>query len=430
MEIIFLLLPGIHIFSAMNRLLKVLLFFLCVFPLNAFSMTECDIDEFLIESFITMDSVESYNPHIVLNFLEELSDDIDTMSCYAERSDFLRRGASKLVSFEKDEGVSVLTLHKLKSLKKNSLNLTEEDYAVLSLFLEYVESKYNSAYGVSKGDSLKKKEEIEVLCILLSELADVDYGTIVSFVRNGLNGVAVSASTSWVYLWLRQDNPFKHIKQLDVNYDWMKEKREIFLEAFPNSKYAAAIKNLITDDVLDKKKQYDLSRRNFHFGINFLLGKTLVNSVLNPFSEDLAYSVSIFVQFFRIPMMAQLYGSIWERGISYGGGSMVAGYSFIDTEKFGLDVFGGLGFVFYDYESPEDSEEVKKTTSGSFEIGIQFLKRFPVSDKYSIVPKVQWFMNIYDFDNPVSGKHGLTVANHFFAGLAWEHRVPMGRPRD
>lgn len=58
------------------------------------------------------------------------------------------------------------------------------------------------------------------------------------------------------------------------------------------------------------------------------------------------------------------------------------------------------------------------------------MKRFPVADKYSIVPKVQWFMNIYDFDNPVSGKHGLTVVNHFFAGIAWELRAPMGRPRE
>lgn len=53
-----------------------------------------------------------------------------------------------------------------------------------------------------------------------------------------------------------------------------------------------------------------------------------------------------------------------------------------------------------------------------------------MADKYSIVPKVQWFMNIYDFDNPVSGKHGLTVVNHFFAGIAWELRAPMGRPRE
>lgn len=419
-----------HIFTAMNRLFKGLLFFLCILPLNVYAVTACDVDAFLIESFIAMDSIESYNPHVLLSFLEEHSDDIDSTSCDAARWDFLRRRVGKLVSFEKYEGMRVLTLHQLMSLQNPALKLTDEDRVALNVLLEYVVSKYNSAYGLSKGEILKKKDETEILAFLLSELANIDYGTIISFVRNGAKGAAVSVSTSWAYLWLRQDNPFKHMKQFDVNYDWIKEKREVFLEAFPDSRYAGAIKNLITDDVLEKKKQYDMSRRNFHYGLNFLLGKTFVNSVLEPFSEDISYSLSIFAQFFRISVMFQFYGSISGSAIPYGGGSAVAGYSFIDTEKYGLDVFGGFGFTDYSYESSDGSDEKKSITSGNLEIGIQFLKRFPVADKYSIVPKVQWFMNVYDFDNPVSGKHGLTVVNHFFAGIAWELRAPMGRPRE
>lgn len=410
----------------MGRHLKTLLLLLCLIPLNVFSMDVCNFDKQLAESYIAINNGNSNEALKLLQFIKDNQDGFDTTECNAFQRKELRNAMLPLFTHTRRNGDVMMILREMNLSWEVSRQLANDDVAALNLFREYLASKYIWMYLVDKGRMLKHVNPNDMLFYLLSDLSDVDVFTLLSVAKNGAGGVSAGIASSWVYLWIRGDNPFKHMEGLDFDYEWVVQEKEIFVEAFPDSKYSKTVKNLINESFAQKNRKRFLKARLVRYSGGVVAGRSFKNSLIGSVPEVVLTSVPIRVQANRFMMMLEFDISIGDNRVTYGGFDLVAGYAVVDNEKFGVDLYGGAGYLSVTYGDPQDEEEESKEgTAFCGIVGVQVMKRFPVADVLDIVPKIQWMMKDFYYENPESGKSGFGMINQIYAGISFEWRIPI-----
>jgi hypothetical protein len=405
--------------SYSRNIIAILVFyFICT--VNANAITSCEFDEYLMKSYRYMTFDDDIIPRKLLHFIEQYGADVENTQCTTESLRNIRKGASTFIHLDGNH----------ERPKFNAQNFTDEEVVVLNLFFEYVMSKYNSFYSASS----KKKHEQKNLINLISELSNVSKSILISAANNPTpQGIVTSVATnyvpSWVYLWIRSDNPFKHNPNYDIDYSWLTLKCDIFLQSFPDSKYSAAAKKAVNNDLVIELRENIKNRLNFHFGLGFAAGKTFTSSVFDPHEDFISVSIiHLRLQFFSFVALNQIDYSIGNGETSIVGVDMFGGYALVDRESFGIDIFGGVGFSDVTLKTPDNKEKDK--TYGYLAAGTQVFKRFPLGDVFDVMPKIQWIIKYHPAcSNEVTHKEGVGYINQIFGGLSFDVKLPMGKAR-
>ena len=405
--------------SYSRNIIAILVFyFICT--VNANAITSCEFDEYLMKSYRYMTFDDDIIPRKLLHFIEQYGADVKNTQCTTESLRNIRKGASTFIHLDGNH----------ERPKFNAQNFTDEEVVVLNLFFEYVMSKYNSFYSASS----KKKHEQKNLIDLISELSNVSKSILISAANNPTpQGIVTSVATnyvpSWVYLWIRSDNPFKHNPNYDIDYSWLTLKCDIFLQSFPDSKYSAAAKKAVNNDLVIELRENIKDRLNFHFGLGFAAGKTFTSSVFDPHEDFISVSIiHLRLQFFSFVALNQIDYSIGNGETSIVGVDMFGGYALVDRESFGIDIFGGVGFSDVTLKTPDNKEKDK--TYGYLAAGTQVFKRFPLGDVFDVMPKIQWIIKYHPAcSNEVTHKEGVGYINQIFGGLSFDVKLPMGKAR-
>ena len=232
------------------------------------AMNVCDMDERLLDGFVKIYPQNDSAVHSLLEVIQNEELQVDSGDCLGDR---LKKRQVEASSFLTYNGRLV------KNIDFNSMNLEDEDVAVLNLLFEYALAKYNSGYAFEKNKETKPKNDSDKLIQLLSELADISSSVVSAAFKNPtpigvVSNLAADALPSWLYLWIRQDNPFEHDSDYDFGYSWLIVMRDVFLKSFPEGKYNTLVNTLINEASVDKMLQSDRKRLNFHFGMTYMIG--------------------------------------------------------------------------------------------------------------------------------------------------------------
>ena len=406
----------------------VVAFFALLGTAPAFALNVCEFDELLMNGFVDIYPNNANAVHKLLYGIAQVDGHVEPGECEGNRLRGLQRNAA---SFLKLNGEQV------KFLKYDSAGIEDEEVALLNLLFEYVVAKYNSAYSYAKNHRPKAKTDIENLIQLLSELADISYSVLWAKFKNPtvvgvVGGLASNVLPSWLYLWIRSDNPFKHDAYYDFDYSWLLIKRDVYLKSFPDSKYGESVNALVNEESVGKMLQRDRNRLNFHFGMTYVIGKSLFNSTFSDVDEKFAFGSQGRIQIYSALILLQVDG-IYGDDIMWGGLGLFGGYALIDKEKFGVDILGGISVVdetitYYDEDYLEENEV--KNSFFAFAAGVQVFKRFPIGDMFDAVPKVQWMIQVAPaYFNELTNREGVGVMNRFYIGIGFDGKVPMGAPR-
>ena len=389
----------------------------------ALALDVCRFDERLMKGFVQMYPQNDSMAHVLLQEIAQNGSSVEPGECQGER---LKKLQKKAASFLNYNG------HPVKMINFAAMNLEDEEVAVLNLFFEYVEAKYNSPYSYAKNHSPRPQNNTDDLLQLLSELASVSYDILLSEYKNPtptgvVSGLTMKTLPSWIYLWIRQDNPFTHDSYYDLDYSWLLKKRDIFLKSFPDGEYASSVKTLMTDSAVERMRQRDNARLNFHFGLNFMIGKSLFNSIMDDIDENFSFGFQGRFQFFSTLLMLQVEGLYGDTHF-WGGMSLLGGYALLDRKSYGIDIYGGLSYVEDTYKDFDDEDS--KNSFVAFAAGTQIFKRFPIGDMFDVVPKFQWQILVapayFDYNKD---REGVGVANRFYIGIGFDGKIPMGNPR-
>ena len=402
----------------LNIIVIRIFYFICTATANA--ITSCEFDEYLMNSYRFMTFDDDVFPRKLLTFIEQNGADVENAQCSKETLYTIRKGASSFIHIDGNH----------ERPKFNARNFTDEEVVVLNLFFEYVMSKHNSFYSANS----KKKEEEKNLIDLISELSSVSKSVLISAAGKPTpQGIVTSVATdyvpSWVYLWIRSDNPFKHNPNYDIDYTWLTMKCEVFLQSFPDSKYSAAAKKAVNNNLVIELKENIKNRLNFHFGLGLAAGKTFTSSIFDPHDDMISVSIINFrLQFFSFVTLEQIDCSFSKENSSIVGVNFLGGYALLDGETFGIDIFGGVGFSEVTFKISD--EEKNKNTYGYFAAGAQVFKRFPLGDVFDVMPKIQWIIKYHPaYSNEVAHKEGVGYINQIFGGLSFDIKLPMGKAK-
>ena len=386
------------------------------------AMNVCEMDERLLNGFVLIYPHNESEARSLLDDINREGSQVDSGDCQEDRLKKLQNKASTFLTYNG---------HLVKDINFNSMDLADEDVALLNLLLEYVLAKYNTAHAFEKNKETKPKKDDEKLLLLLSELADISYSVIIAEFKNPtpagvVSNLAASTLPSWLYLWIRQDNPFEHNSDYDFGYSWLIAMRDVFLKSFPESTHNALVNTLINEASAEKMLHSDRSRLNFHFGMTYMIGKSFVNSAMDDVDEWFSLLAQARLQFYSLLILLHI-NALFGDNFSFGGFGLMGGYPLIDGDVYGLDIFGGLSFV--ERTTKLDDEEFK-TTFGTVVAGAQFFKRFPVGDMLDIIPKVQWQIEVAPaYNNFKTNQDGVGLMNRFYLGIGFDGKAPMGKPR-
>ena len=392
------------------------------------AMNVCDMDERLLDGFVKIYPQNDSAVHSLLEVIQNEELQVDSGDCLGDR---LKKRQVEASSFLTYNGRLV------KNIDFNSMNLEDEDVAVLNLLFEYALAKYNSGYAFEKNKETKPKNDSDKLIQLLSELADISSSVVSAAFKNPtpigvVSNLAADALPSWLYLWIRQDNPFEHDSDYDFGYSWLIVMRDVFLKSFPEGKYNTLVNTLINESSVDKMLQSDRKRLNFHFGMTYMIGRSLFNSTMSSVDESFSCMAQARLQIYSALIMIHinaLFGDNWV----WGGFGLMGGYALMDLESYGLDVFGGLSLAeeTIKYKNDNlDKEEEMKNTFVYFSAGVQFFKRFPIGDMFDIIPKVQWQIEVVpSYTDYMKNRDGVGVMNRFYIGIGFDGKLPMGKPK-
>ena len=401
--------------------------FFCFNP--ALALNVCEFDELLMNHFVEMYPKNDSVAHALLDGVARADGLIDSGECEGIRLKNLQKGAASFLTYDG---------HVVKSLNFEIMNLEDDEVALLNLLWEYVEAKYNSAYSYAKNHQPKPSDDTEALIQLLSELASISKTVLWTEFKNPtpvgvVSSLAAKTLPSWIYLWIRQDNPFTHDFYYDFDYSWLLVKRDIYLKSFSDGKYSATVKALITDDAVGKMHQRDKNRLNFHFGMNAMIGKSFFNSVMNSVDESFSCMVQARFQFYSALVMIHINALLGEHRV-WGGFGLMGGYTLMDLESYGIDIFGGVSLAEETIKYMNDElgeKEEHKNSFVYFSAGVQFFKRFPIGDMFDITPKIQWQIEVAPVYTDFSkNRDGVGVMNRFYIGIGFDGKIPMGDPRE
>ena len=386
------------------------------------AMNVCEMDERLLSGFVDIYPYNEIAAHSLLDDIKREELQVDSGDCQGNRLKQLQNMASTFLTYNG---------HLVKSIHFSSMDLAEEDVAVLNLLFEYVLIKYNSPYAFEKNKEMNAKSNSDKLIQLLSELAEISYSAITAEFKNptpvGIaSNLAANTLPSWLYLWFRQDNPFEHDSDYDFGYSWLILMRDVFLKSFPESTHNALLNTLINEASVEKMLQSNRNRLNFHFGMTYMIGKSFVNSALDDVNESFSLLAQARLQIYSILILIHI-NALFGDNSSFGGFGLMGGYPLIDGDVYGLDIFGGLSYV--EKATTSDKEEFK-ISFGTIVAGAQFFKRFPVGDLLDIIPKVQWQIEVAPaYSNLETNQDGVGLMSRFYLGIGFDGKAPMGKPR-
>ena len=202
--------------------------------------------------------------------------------------------------------------------------------------------------------------------------------------------------------------------------------RDVFLKSFPEGKYNTLVNTLINESSVDKMLQSDRKRLNFHFGMTYMIGRSLFNSTMSSVDESFSCMAQARLQIYSALIMIHinaLFGDNWV----WGGFGLMGGYALMDLESYGLDVFGGLSLAEETIKYKNDildKEEEMKNTFVYFSAGVQFFKRFPIGDMFDIIPKVQWQIEVVpSHTDHMKNRDGVGVMNRFYIGIGFDGKI-------
>lgn len=386
------------------------------------AMAVCEMDERLLDGFVEIYPKNESAAHSLLDDIIHKGLQVDSGDCSGDRLKKLQREASSFLTYNG---------HLVKTIDFKSMNLADEDVAALNLLFEYVLAKYNTPYAFEKNKETRPKKNDEKLLQLLSELADISYSVLVAEFKNPttvgvVTNLATNALPSWLYLWIRQDNPFEHNSDYDFGYSWLIVMRDVFLKSFPEGKFNVLVETLINEPSVDKMLQSDRKRLNFHFGMSGMIGRGLFNSTMSEVNESFSLLIQARFQIYSALVLVHI-NALFGDNYSMSGLGVMGGYSLIDGEKYGVDIFGGLSIA--DKHTKRDGVELKDSF-GTLVAGAQVFKRFPVADMLDIIPEFQWRIEVspvyHDFETKQAG---VGVMNRFYFGIGFDGKMPMGKPK-
>ena len=79
-------------------------------------------------------------------------------------------------------------------------------------------------------------------------------------------------------------------------------------------------------------------------------------------------------------------------------------------------------FGFEEIDADEDT-----TMSLAFMGGVQAMRRLPLGDMAYIVPRLQWLVKTFKFDDPIKNRKRRAFMNQFSIGISFEGRQPLSR---
>ena len=202
--------------------------------------------------------------------------------------------------------------------------------------------------------------------------------------------------------------------------------RDVFLKSFPEGKFNVLVETLINEPSVDKMLQSDRKRLNFHFGMSGMIGRGLFNSTMSEVNESFSLLIQARFQIYSALVLVHI-NALFGDNYSMSGLGVMGGYSLIDGEKYGVDIFGGLSIA--DKHTKRDGVELKDSF-GTLVAGAQVFKRFPVADMLDIIPEFQWRIEVspvyHDFETKQAG---VGVMNRFYFGIGFDGKMPMGKPK-
>ena len=285
-------------------------------------------------------------------------------------------------------------------------------------------AKYDGFYALAKKTSLQTNSRLTTGGFLEYMLEyRVTPGTVTGVateVTLPSPAIAADAAASWAALWIQKESPYERDSYYEFDYSWLLAARDNFLARYPNSRYRNALNALINEKIVAELYNADKKSGVLSLGVGLSVGKTIKSSSLDLIDETFTFSLpNGRVQIYRFVFEIQADILVADR-ISASGLDAMIGPTFEFNDEYAIDVLAGLGFE--EIDADEDT-----TMSLAFMGGVQALRRLPLGDMAYIVPKLQWLVKTFKFDDPMKNRKRRAFMNQFSIGISFEGRQPLSR---
>lgn len=385
----------------------------------------CEFDFFLLNHFV---QPKLADVPTVLDYLVENAPKIQNELCKDKSN---RKGltykAGKLYTVNYDGSGAIPKVYtKYFGFEGNEVHgrkLTVEDNAAYNLVLDYLVSKYDMGYALSKKTALQTDSRLTTGGFLEYMLKyRVTPSTVAGTAMEATlppAAIAADAAASWATLWIQKDSPYERDSYYNFDYSWLLVARDNFLARYPNSRYRDALNALINEKIVAELYEADKKSGVLALGVGLSVGKTIKSSSLDAVDESFTFSfpngrVQVYSFVFQLQLDFML-----ANGISADGLDAMVGPTF-EFDEYAIDVLAGLGFD--DFYVGEDS-----IMCLAFMGGVQALRRLPLGDMAYIVPKLQWILKTFKFDDPIKNRKRRAFINQFSIGISFEGRQPLSR---
>ena len=386
----------------------------------------CEFDFFLLDHFVQPKLAEV---PAVLDYLVENAPNVKNELCKDKsKQKGLTYKAGKLYSTNREGSAAIPKVStRYFGFEGNEVDghkLTVEDNAVYNLVLDYMIAKYDGFYALAKKTSLQTNSRLTTGGFLEYMLEyRVTPGTVTGVateVTLPSPAIAADAAASWAMLWIQKESPYERDSYYEFDYSWLLVARDNFLARYPNSRYRNALNALINENIVSELFNADKKSGVLSLGVGLSVGKTVKSSSLDPIDETFTFSLpNGRVQVYRFVFQIQA-DILVANGISAAGLDAMIGPTFELNEEYAVDVLAGLGFE--EIYVGEDS-----IMSLAFMGGVQALRRLPLGDMAYIVPKLQWLVKTFKFDDPIKNRKRRAFMNQFSIGISFEGRQPLSR---
>lgn len=386
----------------------------------------CEFDFFLLEHFVHPEL--SKIPE-VLDYLVENAPQVENELCKDKSK---RKGltykAGQLYETHREGDAAIPKVYTryfgFEGNEVNGRKLTAEDNAAYNLVLDYLVAKYDMWYALGKKTALQTDSKLTtggfLEYMLKYRVTPSSVAGAASEAAMTLSGIAADAAASWAALWIQKESPYERDSYYEFDYSWLLVARDNFLARYPNSRYRNALNALIDEKIVAELYNADKKSGVLSLGVGFSVGKTIKSSSLDAIDETFTFSLpNGRVQVYRFVFEIQADILVADR-ISASGLDVMIGPTFEFDDEYAVDVLAGLGFE--EIDADEDT-----TMSLAFMGGVQALRRLPLGDMAYIVPRLQWLVKTFKFDDPIKNRKRRAFMNQFSIGISFEGRQPLSR---
>lgn len=386
----------------------------------------CEFDFFLLEHFVHPEL--SKIPE-VLDYLVENAPQVENELCKDKSK---RKGltykAGQLYETHREGDAAIPKVYTryfgFEGNEVNGRKLTAEDNAAYNLVLDYLVAKYDMWYALGKKTALQTDSKLTtggfLEYMLKYRVTPSSVAGAASEAAMTLSGIAADAAASWAALWIQKESPYERDSYYEFDYSWLLVARDNFLARYPNSRYRNALNALIDEKIVAELYNADKKSGVLSLGVGLSVGKTIKSSSLDLIDEAFTFSLpNGRVQVYRFVFQIQA-DILVANGISAAGLDAMIGPTFEFNEEYAVDVLAGLGFE--EIYVGEDS-----IMSLAFMGGVQALRRLPLGDMAYIVPRLQWLVKTFKFDDPIKNRKRRAFMNQFSIGISFEGRQPLSR---